>query len=622
MDASELRQLVTKPEWTEVELKASRNQYPKEALSTVSAFANSGRGYLVFGVDERKPDPLVGVARDKIDEIQNAFIGILKDTHKFSSIIRFNADLVELNENYFLVFQIEEALRHEKPVYLNGEMKQTFLRKGGCDNKAGDEEIKRMVRDASQQSSDEQLLELDPENCFDTNTLKWYRKIYESRHGQKYFELSNLEFLDQFGLVKEQNDDLKPTLGSVLMFGTEKTLRHLIPRYILDVFWHHTDFSQADEDIRWHDRRSYESNLFDAWRQLADRFMYYAEHPFDIDETNLQRKNEPPDYIGFKEAAINALIHQDYSDKTRIATVHFYKDASVYFNPGDSLVDESQLGKGNSASRNPVIMQTFLRIGLSDRAGSGLKDIYKNWQLLDWPRPEIINDKGRKTFQITLGKKPIISELQRQCHQRIGVKLSNTQAQVFISCLKQPQTIEQLATLLNLSSAEIYQAIDHLNRQGLVIADTSGYLAPDHFQSILNDLAGESDQPSKKVTNLTGKSDQPLEKVTNLAEKSDQPQAEITNPDNKTDQAEVVLKKLNKKQKLLIIELEETMALQMLMAKLNQSHRSHFKNKQLQPLIDLGLILSTHPENPHHQDQAYYLTELGLLLKQPITDGG
>ncbi|TMO20572.1 AAA family ATPase, partial [Pseudoalteromonas sp. S4492] len=82
--------------------------------------------------------------------------------------------------------------------------------------------------------------------------------------------------------------------------------------------------------------------------------MYFAEQPFQIDEANLQRSHETPDYIGFREAAVNALVHQDYTDTQRTATVHFYKDASVYFNPGDSLLDESELGKGGSASRNPL----------------------------------------------------------------------------------------------------------------------------------------------------------------------------------------------------------------------------------------------------------------------------
>ena len=592
MDENELRQLIAKPEWTDVEFKAAGTKPSKEALSSVSAFANSGGGYLIFGIDERQKDIITGVS--KVDEVQNVFIGILKDTKKFNCAIRFTPDLVELNGKHILVFGIEEALRHEKPIYLNGDMKQTYLRKGGRDDKASDEEIKRMVRDADSQSRDERLLDLDPETCFDASTLKWYRKVYESRLNQKHYELSNLEFLEQFALVKEDGENLKPTLGAVLMFGTEKHLRQLLPRFTLDAYWHNSDLAQGTNDIRWTDRRSFECNLFETWRQLSERFMYYAEQPFSIDENNLQRSHETPDYIGFREAAVNTLIHQDYSDSSRSATVNFYKDASVYYNPGDSLVDESCLGKGDSETRNPLIMQTFHRIGLSDRAGSGLKDIYKNWQQMDRAMPEIINEKVKKTFKITLGKKQKVSDLQQQLQQRIGVKLSHIQAEVFIASIMQTQTVEQLAESLGFQSADIYPVVDHLSRQGLVRATPKGYQALEHFSDALKDLAKTSELPIAAVT-----------------EQSDQPQVKVTNLAPKSDQASVFAETLKQKQRAIIHQLKQPLALKDLMDKLGQSHRSHFKNKQLQPLIDENLVALTHPDNPHHQDQAYQLTELG-----------
>jgi ATP-dependent DNA helicase RecG len=592
MDANELTQLITKPEWSDVELKTAATQYPKEALASVCAFANTGGGYLIFGIDERQQDPITGV-RD-VDTVQNAFIGILKDTKKFNCINRFSAELVELNSKHILVFYIEEALRHEKPIYLNGDMKQSYLRKGGRDDKATDEEIKRMVRDASWQSDNERLLDLDPETCFDNNTLKWYRKVYESRNNQKHYELSNLEFLDQFALVNVEDNDLKPTIGAVLMFGTEKHLRLLLPRFTLDAYWHNNELNEDTNAVRWDDRRSFECNLFATWRQLSERFMYYAEHPFDIDEANLRRSHETPDYIGFRETAVNILIHQDYSDTSRSATVNFFKDASVYFNPGDSLVDESRLGKGDSATRNPLIMQTFHRIGLSDRAGSGLKDIYKNWQQLDRARPVIINDKARKTFQITLGKKQQRSTLQQQLQQRIGIKLTHRQVQVFIACITQAQTVQQLAESLNFQSADIYPIVDYLSRQALIQTTTEGYRAPDHFSNTLIDLVEGSSQPEITVTKL---SDQPQEKVTNLTFKS--------------DQAGERFETLSKKQQTIIQLLNQPLTLKELMAKAGQSHRTHFKNSQLQPLIDINLVALTYPDNPHHQDQAYQLTELG-----------
>lgn len=610
MDINTLIELIAKPEWAEVEVKAAKARYPKEALSTVSAFANSGGGYLIFGVDERLENPIAGV--DKFDEVQNSFIGILKDTNKFSSIISFTPHMVTTDEKYLLVFHIHEAGRHQKPIYLNGDMKQTYLRKGGRDDKAGDEEIKRMIRDSDLRSVDELLLDIDSESFFDANTVKWYRHIYERQNAERHQSLYPLEFLEQLALVREQDDQLKPTLAAALMFGNEKTMSHLLPRFTLDAFWHHVGMTEPSER-RWDDRRSYECNLFDTWRQLSERFMYFLEQPFQIDETNLQRSSETPDYIGFREAAVNALVHQDYTDTQRTATIHFYKDASIYFNPGDSLIDTDQLGKGVSAARNPLIMQTFHRIKLSDRAGSGLKDIYQNWQKLDRPRPEVINDKARKTFQITLGKKIEVTALQEAINQHVGVQLTDTQARVFVYCLTKPMTAEQIATEIKVSVSDAYPMIDHLARQSLLETSPEGYSAPEYFASVIKDLveslpsaAEKSDQDSEKVTKLDSKSDQASEKVTKLV--------------NESDQVEQVVEGLKKQQVALIQLLDQPMMMADLITKLEVGHRSHFRNKHLSPLIQLGVVAQTYPETPNHKMQAYYLTDLGLLVKTQLAE--
>jgi len=608
MDETELKQLISKPEWTDVEHKAAKNKYPKEALSSVSAFANTDGGYLLFGVDERLDDPIAGV--EAIDKVQNEFIGILKDTKKFSCPINFDVDLVDVSGKQVLVFKIYEALRHDKPIYLNGDMKQTYLRKGGRDDKATDIEIKRIVRDSDLRSADERLIDLDAETFFDVNTVKWYRNIYERHHGERFSELYHLEFLDQLALVREQGDQLKPTLAAVLMFGNETTLSQLLPRFTLDAFWHHVKMDDVS-DQRWDDRRSYECNLFNTWRQLSERFMYFAEQPFQIDETNLQRKNETPDYIGFREAAVNELVHQDYTDTQRIATIHFYRDASVYFNPGDSLIDIGQLGKGGSAARNPIIMQTFHRIKLSERAGSGLKDIYQNWQRLDRPKPQVINNKALKTFQITLDKKSKVTELQETIQQRIGALLTDIQARVFIHCLAQTMTVEQLASVTNAAVADIYPIIDHLTRQGMLQGMPDGYRALEHFSTGLKDLSLLSLKSNQETNLATGK-------MTNLEEKSDQPQQEVTNLTTNSDQAKQLVDGLKKPQIALIRVLERSMALADLIEVLDVSHRSHFSKNSLQPLMQQGIVAQTHPDTPNHQDQAYFLTDMGLAVKEQL----
>lgn len=85
MDVQELRQLIAKPEWADVEPKSSARAFPKDAASSLCAFANCGGGFLILGVDEKRLPLVSGIDDDKLDDAQNQCLGLLKDIQKFSS---------------------------------------------------------------------------------------------------------------------------------------------------------------------------------------------------------------------------------------------------------------------------------------------------------------------------------------------------------------------------------------------------------------------------------------------------------------------------------------------------------------------------------------------------------
>ena len=110
--------------------------------------------------------------------------------------------------------------------------------------------------------------------------------------------------------------------------------------------------------------------------------------------------------------------------------------------------------------------------------------------------------------------------------------------------------------------------------------------------------------------------DQAHVKVTNLNEqelKSDQPHIESDQANNCALQ--VISAQLSKKQTLLLTQFQGEISLQQLMTVVGVTHRTNFKNKQLQPLISLGLVNETYPENSNHPLQAYVLSTKGEIMK-------
>ena len=79
------------------------------------------------------------------------------------------------------------------------------------------------------------------------------------------------------------------------------------------------------------------------------------------------------------EALVNALAHAYYGGTGSVRVV-LRPDRLEVSNPGSMLVDRRvAIAGGFSEARNPTLMRIFSLIGASDRAGSGLCEIWSTW---------------------------------------------------------------------------------------------------------------------------------------------------------------------------------------------------------------------------------------------------
>ena len=64
-------------------------------------------------------------------------------------------------------------------------------------------------------------------------------------------------------------------------------------------------------------------------------------------------------------------------------------------NPGNIRTGKEQMLKGGiSDPRNKALMKMFNLIGIGERAGSGVPDIYSVWEQQGWEPPEVIEEYG------------------------------------------------------------------------------------------------------------------------------------------------------------------------------------------------------------------------------------
>jgi ATP-dependent DNA helicase RecG len=573
MTEQEILELLQQHEWKAVEFKEARTAVPKNAYESVSAFANTEGGHLVFGVKKDGSDfDVVGVI--DVDKVQNDFLTTLRGKEKINQTVDVQEYLHTIDQKDLLVFYIPESSRTQKPVYLNGTIALSYLRKGACDVKCTQDEIHRLLRDAALERYDSEALSgFATADFYEEGSVRWYRNIFNQKQPGRHETLSDEDFLLEWGFLKELSGQIIPTRAAILFFGKARYVRQVIPRAIVDYQRINTKFEEWIPEKRWDDREVFEENLIQTWLGLLEKYSRISEKPFSVDASTMRRGDNPPDYVTFREAAINLLMHQDYGDHTRMPVIQFFNDRTIFKNPGDAFATKEELLEtGTKEVRNPTIVNAFRRIGLSDQAGTGIRSIFQSWGELGNIPP----------FELILIKTKLLSEEQVLFQSSIGVHLSEINAKVFAyACQTGKISLTDIKAVTNATSKQCKEIADYLVIQVLLKwIGLSNLAVVDHLW--------EKFVGAQKVESEPIESDLPTEAIL-IGEVSDYQRNTIkycTVPKSMT-------------------ELQE---------KFGFSNKTYFKRKTLDPLIDAGLVEMTNPGKPNASNQKYVISQHGFRL--------
>lgn len=621
-------------EWNDIEFKQARKGVSEDAYKTVSAFANTAGGWLVFGVREASGGlDIVGVV--EVDKVQNDFLSALRAGDKLNRVIEAAEDAHEIDGKTLLVFHIPESPRHDKPIYLRGDIRQSFIRRGAGDERCTMPEIERFLRDASDTKYDGELLDLDAERVFDADSLREYRRVFEDRNPGRRQDLSDMEFLHEWGFVKERSRDgrLAPTRAAVLVLGRSRYVRQVLAQPVVDYQFINSAFGAWSPDRRWDDRIVVEENLLQAWLTLSKRFMQRAERPFRIDPATLRRDDDPPDYISFREAAINLLLHQDYGNQGRQACIRLFRDRMEFRNPGEAFASTDELLEpGAKEMRNPDIVAAFRRLGWSEQAGTGIGAIFRNWQALGYVPPVIDNDKAGKSFKLCFLRDVLLSDEQRRFQDRLGLRLSEAQARVFaFACRERRISLVDAKAVTGLMGRDAAPELEALEVLGLLrplqeglygLAEhieghadlpVHGHSRSDHVRNRRTDMVtDQSDHVALAGTNMiTDQADGGTMSTAHVAHGADpttEHGSQIQLPSEPPPTLSVI-------QRRIVAYCEVPRLLAEIMDELGASSRTYFKRKHLNPLIGTGLVAMTNPTHPRARGQRYMLTAAGLKLR-------
>ena len=530
--------------------------------------------------------------------------------------------MIETDGRTLLVFHIPESLRSEKPIYLNGDIRRSFIRRGGCDERCTSDEIERFLRDASADRLDERPLDgLDAGEFFDPPSVRSFRRMFNDRNPGRGQELSDDEFLQEWGFVVGNGNRLAPTRAAVLLVGRPRHVRRAVGRPLVDYQFINADADCWTTDQRWSDRVLVEENLVQAWLMVSEAYIRHANRPFRLDAATLRRNDDPADYTAFREAAINLLIHQDYGDRNRTAFIRSFRDRTVFWNPGDAFATAGELLDPIAKHlRNPAIVTAFRRIGLSEQASTGMRAIFRNWQSLGHVPPVIENDKARKAFELRLLRQELLSDEQQEFQAQLGVQLDDERARVLaVACRNGRVSLTDAKAVTGRTGPEACEVL-----RGLVVGnllrpldDGTRYGLAEHLRHRL-DAAGLGQSATDQVT------DRSRDRVTDHVRATPERDM-VTRRNMVTDHAggvpkpnmvtDHVIRKLTAQQRRIVAACDVPRSLPDLMERAGAKHRTHFRRTHLLPLVRAGIVTMTNPDKPRAVNQRYILTDAGVALR-------
>lgn len=365
-----------KESW-QLEYKKSQTFLSKDIWSTYSAFANTKGGIIILGVEEI-PNGYRVVGVDKPEMILRDFWNLIHDKKKVSANLLSNEDVITLKVAGKSIIQIKvpKASFERRPIYLNGNKTNTYIRTDDGDRKADDNQFKYLIVD-SQNDIDTELLNNYTLDDLNTKTIQEYRELlYKNTQEQKYLDYSDEELLINLGVLKKDrmNSDnvYKLTTGGLLFFGKYHSITDRFKKFQLDYF---KKKSSLDSD--WLDRVSTgdmnypEMNIFSFYTIVIEKFALAIPDTFRQSQDMTRGSYKSDLLLSLKEALVNVLMHA-YYDSDHVIKIADYDDYIEFYNPGEMKVSKEEFIHGSySVTRNPIISTLFRRVGIAEKAGAG-----------------------------------------------------------------------------------------------------------------------------------------------------------------------------------------------------------------------------------------------------------
>ena len=428
---------------------------PKSWLKSVSAFANSFGGKLIFGIAD--DDSVVG-----LENAQN-------DAENISEIIKMHLNPIP---EFKLTFEqidgktlilLDVYAGNQTPYYYQGDGHLVaFVRVGNESVQASPSQLRELVVKGCGQTYDSLK---SPYNFKDMAFTK-LRSVYFKQTG-KSFEDTDYE---SFGII-DGNGNLT---NAGALIADDSPVRH---SRLFCTRWNGLTKASGLTDAL--DDAEFSGSLITL---LQEGLAFIARNTRKAWKKLPTSRLEMPDYPdrAYMEALVNALIHRNYFELGSEVHIDMFDDRLEIFSPG-GMVDGSTLEGKNlraipSMRRNPVLADIFSRLNYMERRGSGFKKILDAYSSYE-NKPVFLSEHWGFTITFPNVNYGSVHDDQENVQENVQEKSRENKILALITD-NSKISIKEIAEKLGVTSKTIQRDLDKMKDKNIISrigADKGGF---------------------------------------------------------------------------------------------------------------------------------------------------
>ena len=441
---------------------------PKSWLKSVSAFANTKGGHILFGVTDKTHEAI------GLDDVQKAASKIAEIISvRISPKVNYTIDTFPgTREGKFCLDLSIFPGPHYPYYYVHEQTRECYVRRGDRSEPATTLEINTLSLKGMNQTYDA----LPTSYKLDDISFTLLGATFKQETGESF----NLpQDAVSLGLTTPSGE----VTNAGLLLCDQGVLRH---SRVVCTHWKGKEKGAIDGDAL-DDQEFFGTSLIMLLSNTEAFIRNNSKNPWTIRGMRREENSDYP-FKAVREVLVNALIHRDYQNIGAEVHVDMYDDRMEISSPGGmmngSRIQDLDLSMVPSMRRNEIISDIFGRLHYMDRRGSGIRRIINSYAhfkikpnfysneyffLVSLPNrgvPSKIKHTTEETqltsgeTQLTSGETQLTSGEMQLTGEKMTLEMWKTNIRQKTGNKFQPRTVDKLAKLM-----AIYEDKYPFNRQ-------------------------------------------------------------------------------------------------------------------------------------------------------------